>query len=82
MLNYPSEKYLRGYYFFFLPAFFAFFAFFAFLAMLPSSPNVGSMQAEIGVQMIAYTTIEKLILHASNKVNGARSLQRPHSKRR
>ena len=41
----PSEKYLRDY-FFFLLVFFAFFAFFAFLAMLPSSPKVGSMQAE------------------------------------
>jgi hypothetical protein len=41
-----SEEYLRDYFFFFLPVFFAFFAFFAFLAMLPSSPKVGSLQVE------------------------------------
>lgn len=61
---------LEGY--FFLLAFFAFFAFafFAFLAMLPSSPKVGSMQVEHRRACLSkYTTIKKLILRASNKVN-------------
>jgi hypothetical protein len=67
-----SERYLEDYFFFFLPVFFAFFAVFAFLAMLPSSPKLVQCKSSIDVQMIAYTTIAKLILRASNKVNGAR----------
>jgi len=61
----------RGYFAFFLAVFFAFFAFFAFLAMLPSIPKLVQCKSSTDVQMIAYTTIAKLILRASNKVNGA-----------
>ena len=62
-------------YFFFLPAFFAFFAFFAFLAMLPSViPKVGLMQVVSTCTHSKYTTIAKLILNVSKKVNEGRAV--------
>src|ERR1700730_18166987 len=65
----------NGYFFFFLAVFFAFFAFFAFLAMLPSViPKVGLMQVISTCMHLKYTTIAKLILNASNKVNERRAV--------
>ena len=56
-------------YFFFLPVFF--FAFFAFLAMLPSAtPKVVQCKSTSTCINIEYTTIAKLTVHASKKVNG------------
>jgi hypothetical protein len=66
----------EGYFFFFLPAFFvAFFAFFAFLAMLPSAtPKLVQCKSTSTCINIRYTTIAKLILRASKKVNGGHTL--------
>jgi hypothetical protein len=65
----------NGYFFFFLAVFFAFFAFFAFLAMLPSViPKVGLMQVISTCMHSKYTTIAKLILNASKKVNDRRAV--------
>jgi DNA end-binding protein Ku len=51
--------------------FFAFFAFFAFLAMLPSAtPKLVQCKSTSTCINTEYTTIAKLILCASNKVNG------------
>jgi len=66
----PSSFSSNGYFFFFFVVFFAFFAFFAFLAMLPSViPKVGLMQVVSTCTHSKYTTIAKLILNASKKVN-------------
>jgi hypothetical protein len=60
----------KPYFFFFLPVFF--FAFFAFLAISPSViPLLSSMQSTSTCINIKYTTFAKLILRASNKVNGS-----------
>jgi hypothetical protein len=65
----------EGYFFFFLPVFF--FAFFAFLAMLPSAiPKLVQCKSTSTCRNIEYTTIEKLILRASKKVNGGRTVAR------
>jgi hypothetical protein len=65
----------NGYFFFFLAVFFAFFAFFAFLAMLPSViPKVELMQVISTCMHLKYTTIAKLILNASKKVNDRRAI--------
>ena len=65
----------NGYFFFFFVVFFAFFAFFAFLAMLPSViPKVGLMQVISTCMHSKYTTIAKMILNASNKVNERRAV--------
>jgi hypothetical protein len=66
----PTKFPLRGYFFFFFADFF--FAFFAFLAMLPSVIPKSSLDAsrESTCMRLDYTTIAKLILLASNKVNG------------
>ena len=65
----------NGYFFFFLAVFFAFFAFFAFLAMLPSViPKVGLMQVTSTCMHSKYTTIAKLILNVSKKVNNRRAV--------
>ena len=63
----------NSYFFFFLAVFLDFF--FAFFAMLPSViPKVGSMQVDNSTCMHSdYTTIGKLILRASKKVNGVTS---------
>jgi hypothetical protein len=62
----------NGYFFFFLAVFFAFFAFFA---MLPSViPKVGLMQVTSTCTHSKYTTIAKLILNASKKVNNRRAV--------
>jgi hypothetical protein len=68
----------EGYFFFFLPvAFFAFFAFFAFLAMLPSMiPRLIQCKSTSTCINIEYTTIAKLILRASKKVNGGHTAAR------
>ena len=59
----------EGYFFFFLPVFF--FAFFAFLAMLPSAiPKLVQCKSTSTCISTEYTTITKLILRASKKVNG------------
>src|SRR5258705_1633673 len=59
----------EGYFFFFLPVFF--FAFFAFLAMLPSAiPKLVQCKSTSTCINTEYTTIAKLILRASKKVNG------------
>jgi hypothetical protein len=64
----------NSYFFFFLAVFLDFF-FFAFFAMFPSViPKVGSMQVDNSTCMHSdYTTIVKLILRASKKVNGRRA---------
>jgi hypothetical protein len=65
----------NGYFFFFFVVFFAFFDFFAFLAMLPSViPKVGLMQVISTCMHSKYTTIAKLILNASKKVNDRRAV--------
>src|ERR1700693_3966551 len=65
----------NGYFFFFLAVFFAFFAFFAFLAILSSViPKVGLMQVISTCMHLKYTTIAKLILNASKKVNDRRAV--------
>jgi hypothetical protein len=66
----PTKFPLRGYFFFFFADFF--FAFFAFLAMLPSVIPKSSLDAsrESTCICLDYTTIAKLILLASNRVNG------------
>jgi hypothetical protein len=65
----------NGYFFFVLAVFFAFFAFFAFLAMLPSViPKVGLMQVISTCMHSKYTTIAKLKLKASKKVNDRRAV--------
>jgi hypothetical protein len=65
----------NGYFFFFFVVFFAFFAFFAFLAMLPSViPKVGLMQVVSTCTHSKYTTIAKLILNVSKKVNEGRAV--------
>jgi hypothetical protein len=67
---------LEGYFFFFLPVFFAF-AFFAFLAMLPSTiPKVVQCKSTSTRTNIEYTTIADLILRASKKVNGGHAVGR------
>jgi hypothetical protein len=68
----------EGYFFFFLPvAFFAFFAFFAFLATLPSMiPRLIQCKSTSTCINIEYTTIAKLILRGSKKVNGGRTVAR------
>ena len=77
-----SQKVLRvgdGYFFFFLPVvFFAFFAFFAFLATLPSTIPRFRFNASRPSTCIdtEYTTIAKLILRASKKVNGGHTVAR------
>jgi hypothetical protein len=61
----------NSYFFFFLADFF-FFAFFAFLAMLPSvTPKLAQCKPTSTCINSEYTTISKLILSASNKVNDA-----------
>lgn len=64
----------NSYFFFFLAVFLDFF-FFAFFAMFPSViPKVGSMHIDNSTCMHSdYTTIVKLILRASKKVNGMTS---------
>jgi hypothetical protein len=61
----------NDYFFFFLATFFAFFAFFAFLAMLPSViPKVDSNASRVSTCTNSeYTTIAKLILRVSKRVN-------------
>jgi hypothetical protein len=60
----------NSYFFFFLADFF--FAFFAFLAMLPSvTPKLAQCKPTSTCINSEYTTIAKLILNASNKVNDA-----------
>jgi hypothetical protein len=60
---------VEGYFFFFLPVFF--FAFFAFLAILPSAiPKLVQCKSTSTCMNSKYTKISKLILRASNKVNG------------
>jgi hypothetical protein len=60
----------KAYFFFFLPVFF-FAAFFAFLAMLPSAiPKLVQCKSTSTCTNTEYTTIAKLILRASKKVNG------------
>ena len=70
---YPDASFLLNrYFFFFLAVFLAvFFAFFAFLAMLPSViPKVASMQVGYRRALNSqYTTIAKLILRPSKRVN-------------
>ena len=62
---------MNGYFFFFLVVFFAFFAFFAFLAMLPSvTPKLAQCKSTSTCIGSEYTTIAKLILRASKRVNG------------
>jgi hypothetical protein len=68
-----SQKVLGDDYFFFflLVVFFAFFAFFAFLATLPSAiPRLVQCKSPLDVHRYRVTTIAKLILYASKKVNG------------
>ena len=61
---------VEGYFFFFLPVFF--FAFFAFLAISPSAIQVlVQCKSTSTCTNTEYTTIAKLILRASNKVNGS-----------
>jgi hypothetical protein len=62
-------------YFFFLPVFF--FAFFAFLAMLPSAtPKLVQCKSTSTCIDLEYTTIAKLTVHASKKVD-AGHIKRP-----
>lgn len=66
-----------GYFFFFLPVvFFAFFAFFAFLATLPSAiPRIWFNASRPSTCInTEYTTIAKLILRDSKKVNGSHTV--------
>jgi hypothetical protein len=65
----------NGYFFFFLAVFFAFFAFFAFLAMFPSVVPIRLTHASRPSTCTdsEYTTIAKLILRASKKVNDGRA---------
>jgi hypothetical protein len=63
----------NGYFFFFLAVFFAFF-FFAFLAMLPSAQMLLNASRPSTCMNSEYTTIAKLILRASNKVNEPRAV--------
>jgi hypothetical protein len=66
----------EGYFFFFLPVFF-FFAFFAFLAMLPSAiPKLVQCKSTSTCINTEYTTIAKLILRVSKKVNGGHTVAR------
>jgi hypothetical protein len=77
-LTYPKQRNCvgEGYFFFFLPVFF--FAFFAFLAMVPSGvPKLVQCKSTSTCINTKYTTIAKLILRASNKVNGVTPSSRP-----
>jgi hypothetical protein len=65
----------EGYFFFFLPVFF-FFAFLAFLAMLPSVIPKLFNASRTRHAKTEYTTIAKLILRASKKVNGGHAVAR------
>lgn len=67
----------ESYFFFFLPVFF--FAFFAFLAMLMPSVIPKLAQRKSTCTNIGYTLIAKLILSASNKVNGSHTTAREWS---
>jgi hypothetical protein len=65
----------NAYFFFFLAVFFAFFAFFAFLAMLPSViPKLVHASRPSTCMHSTYTTIAKLILRVSKKVNDRRAI--------
>jgi hypothetical protein len=65
----------EGYFFFFLPVFFAFFAFLAFFAMLPSTiPKLVQCKSTSTRTNAKYTTITKLILRVLNKVNGGHAV--------
>jgi hypothetical protein len=77
-LDVSQQRLLRvdeRYFFFFLPVFF--FAFFAFLAMLPSTiPKLVQCKSTSTCRNTEYTTIAKLILRASKKVNGGHTVAR------
>ena len=75
MLSGPMRSSSNGYFFFFLVVFFAFFAFFAFLAMLPSViQKLAQCKSTIDMHT-EYTTIAKLILCASKRVNDRHNLR-------
>ena len=69
---------LRVFFAYFFTALFAFFfAFFAFLAMLPSAiPKLVQCKSTSTCINTEYTTITKLILRASKKVNGGHTVAR------